>query len=340
MEALTIAASVAGLVGLGQQIFSTTWRYGQAVRHADKDIASFMVEVRNLLAVLEQIKGLSEKLDKQEKSSTAALRDAMNSCKSTLDTIDGHLQASNPAAGAKTRFRKIWKRFKWPFSSSTTKDLIKDLDRHKGSLSLAMQGHQMSLSVQNEQSRVEDNKEMQNVVRQAMLEGMEKVRVETAEAFLTYGSQQRIDRDNFSSAYTSVTTLSSSGISDDEKNILEAFMQIDSSEVYETMLDLITPGTIEWIFDDPTFLDWLSGRDKVLWLKGGPGTGKTVLAAGVVGKLIDDYTDRQDYAIAFFICRWSDRDTQDKGGAILSSFAAQLANQSTRGSRTTEGVLP
>jgi hypothetical protein len=54
MDPLSLAASVAGLVGLGEQIFSAAFKYAQAVRYAEEDIASSVKELTGLLKVLKE----------------------------------------------------------------------------------------------------------------------------------------------------------------------------------------------------------------------------------------------------------------------------------------------
>lgn len=48
----------------------------------------------------------------------------------------------------------------------------------------------------------------------------------------------------------------------------------------------MTPGTCKWLRDDePEFEKWIEGDSRILWVLGGPGTGKTMLAVSNVDHL-------------------------------------------------------
>ncbi|KAF9760965.1 hypothetical protein IL306_004033 [Fusarium sp. DS 682] len=56
--------------------------------------------------------------------------------------------------------------------------------------------------------------------------------------------------------------------------------------------DAVCDGTGNWLFRDPSFQQWLAGKDKekpIIWLRGIPGAGKTLLASSVI-----KYTQQYD----------------------------------------------
>jgi hypothetical protein len=65
---------------------------------------------------------------------------------------------------------------------------------------------------------------------------------------------------------------------------------------------------------------------KVLWVRGGPGYGKTVLAASLIEYLRDLRESTLAPAICFFFCAFED-DAKREPSAIIRSWVAQLVNQ-------------
>ncbi|KAN0106705.1 hypothetical protein V8E51_009581 [Hyaloscypha variabilis] len=54
---------------------------------------------------------------------------------------------------------------------------------------------------------------------------------------------------------------------------------------YESKLGNLTPGTTTWILQNETFTHWIEGRTSVLFICGGPGTGKSHLSTKVIDYL-------------------------------------------------------
>ncbi|TEY29165.1 hypothetical protein BOTCAL_0965g00010 [Botryotinia calthae] len=59
----------------------------------------------------------------------------------------------------------------------------------------------------------------------------------------------------------------------------------------------------KWIFDNREFQKWLFNQDnRLLWIKGNPGKGKTMLLCGIINELQKSDT----YALAYFFCQATD----------------------------------
>src|SRR5438045_3743703 len=57
-----------------------------------------------------------------------------------------------------------------------------------------------------------------------------------------------------------------------------------------------------WILNDPQLQSWQNSQDtRLLWIKGDPGKGKTMLMIGLVNMLTDDLKDSS--AISYFFCQ-------------------------------------
>ena len=139
MDPLSITASVGSLLGLGQQIFSSAYRYARAVKGAEKDIASFTTEVVGLVALLKDVGKIAAALDKHSDDSVLDLKDILEDCKTTLQALARRLENANPAASNKGGLGYITKNVKWPFSASETKKMIDKLERQKSSIFMALE---------------------------------------------------------------------------------------------------------------------------------------------------------------------------------------------------------
>ncbi len=93
----------------------------------------------------------------------------------------------------------------------------------------------------------------------------------------------------------------------------------DDDDRLKVMLGLREKGTCDWIFRHDSYKAWLSSYSpSLLWVYGGPGTGKTMLTAAVIA----DLRINQDAVIHYFL---DARDTNKSTVAgLLSSLVAQM----------------
>jgi len=73
------------------------------------------------------------------------------------------------------------------------------------------------------------------------------------------------------------------------------------------------PGTCEWIFEHTLYQNWLVSSSSSLWLLGGPGKGKTMVALHVVESLLSRATNDDSITVLYFFC--SDQN-ESRGNAI------------------------
>lgn len=91
------------------------------------------------------------------------------------------------------------------------------------------------------------------------------------------------------------------------------------------------PNTATWVFDTPTFKEWLSAADgTILWLHGIPGAGKTILCSSIIERLRTSYQAREDYAVLYFYFDFSDGAKQSVA-SMVKSLIYQLVSSSTSG---------
>jgi hypothetical protein len=80
----------------------------------------------------------------------------------------------------------------------------------------------------------------------------------------------------------------------------------DDKKRIEATKDILLEDCCTWIFQDPDFLDWNDNRDTgLLWIKGDPGKGKTMMMIALIDKLSKDL-ERGSCVLSYFFCQSSD----------------------------------
>jgi hypothetical protein len=100
------------------------------------------------------------------------------------------------------------------------------------------------------------------------------------------------------------------------------FSRINPEPDLERHLSSRHIGTAQWIFDDPVFCKWdSSGENASLWVNAAPGSGKSVLAASIIERLVQSKKKGHGKVIYFF-CRFDEPD-KCKAISALKSLAIQ-----------------
>jgi hypothetical protein len=91
----------------------------------------------------------------------------------------------------------------------------------------------------------------------------------------------------------------------------------------ERLLEKKQQGTCEWIFNNHLFQTWMDDvhGEPVLWLKGIPGAGKSILSASIICRMKNGGGD--GFTTVYHICN-SYTTGKDLRGEIMRSIAAQL----------------
>lgn len=92
---------------------------------------------------------------------------------------------------------------------------------------------------------------------------------------------------------------------------------------YALFRDKWTQGTNDWIFRDTTFLDWRDAPEsahRLLWLSGGPATGKSIISSFIVNKLA-----QEGFLCQYFFIRFGDQKKRTLS-LLLRSLAYQLTS--------------
>lgn len=86
--------------------------------------------------------------------------------------------------------------------------------------------------------------------------------------------------------------------------------------------DQWTPGTNEWVFEDQEFTNWLHAQEpaqSILWMNGGPATGKSVLSSSIINSLMERH-----FCCQYFFLRFDDKKKRTLS-LMLRSIAYQIA---------------
>ncbi|EAQ86628.1 hypothetical protein CHGG_07881 [Chaetomium globosum CBS 148.51] len=112
--------------------------------------------------------------------------------------------------------------------------------------------------------------------------------------------------------------------------------QADSEGFLERCRRGITPGTCKWLREDePKFGEWIEGNSRILWVIGGPGTGKTMLSVSSVDHIQvqirrrgtpasqENKQSHRPDTLAYCFCNPTQANTMH---AIIGSLLRQLIN--------------
>jgi hypothetical protein len=85
----------------------------------------------------------------------------------------------------------------------------------------------------------------------------------------------------------------------------------------------------EWLLMEAKFQDWMKQKPSIVWIAGGPGTGKSYLSAIAISKLNDTYPQDSAhpnrFSVGYFYVKEHDQDLQDLT-KLLKTIAYQIAS--------------
>ncbi|KAI4181822.1 MAG: hypothetical protein LQ348_004959, partial [Seirophora lacunosa] len=293
-DPLSVGASIGGLVTLADLVFSRLFKYVQAVKGASEEITALSSEVGALYGILNSLRLVSCQLEDETFFSTARINH-IGSCTQTLEKLRIILDKDSTSSGQMDKMEVFKRKLHWPFTSSQVKAFLAEIERHKSTLSLALNADSMlgfvrSLSVQ-----------------EAVRETVDDIKLELKQR---HEADLRIALDA------------------KRQKLLKSFGNTNPTRNQRTGLQLRQPGTGLWLIESQEFREWERTEGSKLWLYGIPGAGKTVHAATVIEKAL--HTSSTSHAVAFFYCDYKDPKTQEPHH-ILGSLVQQLAKQDEQG---------
>lgn len=104
----------------------------------------------------------------------------------------------------------------------------------------------------------------------------------------------------------------------EDRDLLQRISDIDSTVDHERARSKHVPTTGEWLLQDEAFRRWSHGEERLLWLHGISGSGKTILSSTVVANLQKAYQDEEAVKIAFFYFEFTDSRKRTVEGCMRS----------------------
>lgn len=99
--------------------------------------------------------------------------------------------------------------------------------------------------------------------------------------------------------------------------------RLDKKRILDTKGPLLRD-SYRWIFDHQDYQRWLSAQNGILWIKGDPGKGKTMLLCGIIESL--EANEEVENEMAYFFCQATDSRI-NAAAAILGGLTFYLARR-------------
>ncbi|KAF9060241.1 hypothetical protein BDP27DRAFT_1430319 [Rhodocollybia butyracea] len=99
----------------------------------------------------------------------------------------------------------------------------------------------------------------------------------------------------------------------------------DPSTNFVAACDKRTPGTGEWIFSHPQFVEWREATSGTLWIQGKVGSGKTFLSTAIIQELKADSASLCCY---YYFDNRDNSQTKTNARGLLQSLLLQMATRS------------
>lgn len=144
MDAVSIAASIAGLVTFADAIVQRGYKYIKDIKESEKEVAALIEEVNIRSKVLHGPYTISLVFESQGFRAESTMQvHLIEACKKSLETVNAHLTESDPSA-AKDGLGKTFRKLKWTYNKSISTDLMFEVHKHRSQLSMATTVTEMS----------------------------------------------------------------------------------------------------------------------------------------------------------------------------------------------------
>lgn len=289
-DPISIAASVAGLLALADNLVQRTFKYVAAVRQSKTELSNLASELAKLCGVLKGVENVARELEGLPPDTISQSENFMD-CKQTLEKLNAVLGKHNDLNEPDFSIGKLRSKLRWPFTKAETVDLIAEVQRHQQRIELALSADSITV----------------------MLHALSKQQETTTEL-----------EDLRNDIHDNIEAQASIQLSNDRKELLSSLCPVNPKVAQQLNLKSRHPGTCSWVLETIEFKNWMASTNAILWLYGIPGAGKSVAAASIIAKIEDVRTPSRP--LAYFYCDYKSANTKILS-TILCSLIAQICAQ-------------
>ncbi|RDW87034.1 uncharacterized protein DSM5745_03676 [Aspergillus mulundensis] len=189
-DPLSIAASIAGLIALTEELFQIVCKFSREAKDAKKDITSLSSEIRSLSVLLYDLSLLARSFE-DDRLDTFFRLHHVNACRQTVQ--DAKTRLEKAAAGMNGSLtRAVITRLKWPYTSEDVTKLVEEISRHKETMTLALSADSMKtmLKALSKQDELANGIEQLHNVQTRIV--VDKYRLDILDFFMRYNPQPNL----------------------------------------------------------------------------------------------------------------------------------------------------
>ena len=293
MAEIGLVASIIGVIRLSEAVVKEAYKYGKAVKSAEKDMRDLERDVNGLIDTLKKLKDLAQKA--ADSGNPPDLWPALSSLEkdeSPLHACESSLTSLLPEIVPKGKFAKHKAHAFWPHTQKKVKQAVHAIITQKEELLDA-------LSIDHAGQTLDDAHMIKNI-----------------------NETQTAIQNVSCSTYNQMTK-------ERKGAIVRWLTSTDASQNYVDALDKRSESTGGWLLNNSKYTSWKKCTGRHLWIHGPSGCGKTVLCSSVVQDITTARKPEGPFLLAYYFFDITDRAKQTLSNfisSILGQICAQLSS--------------
>ena len=308
--------SIISLLGIAASLAKAVLQYASAVKDAPDELEKLKRGFTSIHDLLEQLKELMDDDDfRQEFADVSALYNAIGDFVVTVEVLDKTLKKLGAATGAGRTIVRI----KWPFARTKTQELFETIQKYT-------QVFQFALTIKGSKILAQTSQKASEIINASNT--LSQTQAEILEALAALPEHTEIIAE-LHKLHIDIGSIQSHSQKAIEQDLFRKISTLDFHSRQKHAYSKRHASTGQWLLETEQFQTWHEGKgNSVLWCRGNPGTGKTVLTSIAVNYIAES-TRGQDTALAYVYCDYKDSLTHPVT-ALLSSLLRQLIEQTPR----------